>query len=175
MSSAERQHATPASGAGAEEKSLTRSGDLACFEVHENVWGIDVRRIRQIVRAVDATPLPGAPPWIEGVIDLRESMVPVVDLGLALGAAPVARGGRSRIAVVDVDGFVVGLRVGRALEVLSLDGRAIEPPPAIAIHAGYDPVAALLRRDDGSPVLELALERLVARLLQATPREGTLA
>jgi chemotaxis signal transduction protein len=172
MASAETNGAPPTPGAGAEEKSLARSGDLACFEVHENVFGIDVRRIRQIVRGVGTTPLPGAPPWIEGVIDLRESMVPVVDLGLALGAAPVSRGGRSRIAVVDVDGFVIGLRVGRALEVLSLEGRAIEPPPAIAIQAGYDPVAALLRRDDGSPVLELALERLVARLLQATPREG---
>jgi len=172
MSSASPKHAAAVRAPGAEEKALARSGDLACFEVHENVWGIDVRRIRQIVRAVETTPLPGAPVWIEGVIDLRESMVPVVDLGLALGGEPIARGGRSRIAVVDVGGFVVGLRVGRALEVLSLDGRAIEPPPAIALQAGYDPVAALLRRDDGSPVLELALERLVARLLHVTPREG---
>jgi len=172
MSSADPKDGQAARAGGADDKALARGGDLACFQVHENVWGIDVRRIRQIVRAVETTPLPGAPPWIEGVIDLRESMVPVVDLGLALGGEPIARGGRSRIAVVDVEGFVVGLRVGRALEVLSLDGRAIEPPPAIAIQAGYDPVAALLRRDDGSPVLELALERLVARLLHATPREG---
>ncbi|HVP28392.1 MAG TPA: chemotaxis protein CheW [Myxococcota bacterium] len=156
----------------AEEKPLAHAGDLACFEVHENVFGIDVRRIRQIVRSAAITPLPGAPAWIEGVIDLRDAMVPVVDLGLALGAEPIARAARSRIAVVDVDGFVIGLRVGRALEVLSLEGRAIEPPPAIALQAGYDPVAALLRRDDGSPVLELALERLVARLLQGTAREG---
>lgn len=173
MSTAELKSPGQPAAAAAEEKSLARAGNLACFEVHENVWGIDVRRIRQIVRGVKTTPLPGAPPWIEGVIDLRDSMVPVVDLGLALGAAAVARGGRSRIAVVDVDDFVIGLRVGRALEVLSLEGRAIEPPPRIAIQAGYEPVAALLRRDDGSPVLELALELLIARLLQATTREGT--
>jgi purine-binding chemotaxis protein CheW len=145
--------------------------DLACFDVHGTLWGIDVRRIRQIMRGIEAKPLPGAPRWIEGVIDLRETMVPVVDLGVALGASPVGNDRGARIVVVDTLGVVLGLRVGKAYEVLSVEGRTLEAPPALAVRAGYDPVVALVRRDDGTPVLALALERVVGRLLQSVSRE----
>ncbi len=149
--------------------------DLACFEVHGTLWGIDVRRIRQIMRGIESQPLPGAPGWIEGVIDLRETMVPVVDLGVALGGRPVAGDPGARIVVVDTLGIVLGLRVGRADEVLSVEGRTLEAPPSLAVQAGYDPVLTLVRRTDGTPVLALALERVVARLLQSVSRGEGLA
>lgn len=164
--------------------------DLACFEAGGAVWGIDVRCVRRILRGGEIRPLPGAPSFIVGVIDLGEALVPVLDLAGVLGAtrlassaaAPAQPSGdpgearrldaaRARIVVVESGERVLGLRVGRAAEVLSLEGRRAEAAPALARDAGYDAVQALVRRDDASPVLVLALERVLDRLIRAAAPE----
>src|SRR5262245_64293177 len=93
---------------------------LGCFEVAGRALAIEVSRLREVVRYREPTPLPGAPECVEGVIDLRGALVPVVDLGRALGAAPARRGRRTRIAVAEVEGLVVGFVVDAALEILAV-------------------------------------------------------
>ena len=69
---------------------------LGCFEVAGALYALDVTQLREVVRWQTVTPLPKAPPLIEGVIDLRGSVVPVIDLGHALGRRSVEAGARSR-------------------------------------------------------------------------------
>jgi len=135
--------------------------DLAAFAVHGRVYAIEVTQIREIVRARELTPLPRAPRLIEGVVDLRSSVVPVVDLGRALGEGPVSPGPGVRIVLLEVDGLLLGLRVEAALEVLGAEATTLEAPPALATHAGYDLVRAVVRRPGASPVLVLSLENLL--------------
>ena len=135
--------------------------ELACFEVRGQLFGIDVQQVREIVRAQAVTPLPKAPGLIEGVIDLRGAIVPIVDLGRALCEAPIADGTRARIAIVEVDGLVFGLRVDSAAEVLAVSASDIEGPPALVAQAGYDAVRAVVRREGSAPALVLSLEHLL--------------
>jgi purine-binding chemotaxis protein CheW len=135
--------------------------DLACFEIGGRVYGIDVLQIREIVRSQPVTPLPKAPPLIEGVVDLRGAVIPVVDLGRALGGAPVAEGASARIAVLEVDEMVLGLRVEAAMDVLSVPASAVEAPPTLATNAGYDAVRAVVRRKGATPVMVLSLDHLL--------------
>jgi purine-binding chemotaxis protein CheW len=144
--------------AGAREM---HAGDLACFEVGGHVFALDVRQIREIVRWHDVTPLPRAPLLIEGVVDLRDAVVPVVDLGRALGGEPVQESAHARIVVLESDGLLLGLRVDRAVDVLAVEGLAVEPPPALAMQAGYDVVRAVVRRPSAPPVLVLSLAHLL--------------
>ena len=144
-----------------------RQGDLACFEVNGNVLAIDVLQIREIVRWQEVTPLPQAPALIEGVIDLRERVIPVVDLGRALGAAAIERSPRARIVVLEVDGLVLGLRVAAAIDVLSLESQTVEPPPQLAMQAGYDAVRAVVRRPGASPVLVISLDHLLENIYRS--------
>ncbi len=137
------------------------SVELACFVVNDQVYGIDVLQIREIVRGQEVTPLPKAPTLIEGVIDLRGDMVPVVDLGRALGGAPVEESNKVRIAVLEVDDMVFGLRVALAVDVLSADASQIGEPPALATQCGYDAVRAVVRQPDSAPVMLLSLENLL--------------
>jgi purine-binding chemotaxis protein CheW len=135
--------------------------EVACVEVRGRVYGLEVAHIREIVRAQEVTPLPRAPVLIEGVIDLRGRVVPVIDLCRALHGAPAPDVRSTRIAVVEVEGLVLGLRVEAAVDVLSVDAAAVEEPPALATQAGYDAVRAVIRRADEPPVLLLSLERLL--------------
>jgi purine-binding chemotaxis protein CheW len=135
--------------------------ELACFEVRGQLFGIDVQQIREIVRSQVVTPLPKAPGLIEGVIDLRGTIVPVIDLGRALCDLPSAEGPRARIAIVEVDGLVFGLRVDAAADVLAVAGSDVQGPPALVAQAGYDAVRAVVRREGAQPALVLSLEHLL--------------
>jgi purine-binding chemotaxis protein CheW len=135
--------------------------DLACFETRGRVYGIDVLQIREIVRCQEVTPLPRAPELIEGVIDLRGVVIPVVDLGHALCRERADQGPESRIAILEVDGMVLGLRVDAAVDVISVEARDVDDPPALATQAGYDTVSAVVRRADAPPVLVLSLDHLL--------------
>jgi purine-binding chemotaxis protein CheW len=135
--------------------------ELACFEVRGQLFGIDVQQIREIVRSQVVTPLPQAPGLIEGVIDLRGVIIPVVDLGRALCGAPIEHGRRARIAIVEVEGLVFGLRVDAAADVLAVAAADIDAPPPLVAQAGYDAVRAVVRREGAEPALVLSLEHLL--------------
>jgi purine-binding chemotaxis protein CheW len=134
---------------------------LGCFEVAGRMVALDVSQLREVVRWQPVTPLPMAPALIEGVIDLRGVLVPVIDLARALGRGSIESGPHARIAVTEIDGLVVGLAVDAAVEVLSVDAAVMEDPPALATQAGYGASRALVRRQGAEPVIVLSLEHLV--------------
>ena len=137
---------------------------LGCFEVGGLTVAIDVVQLREVVRHRPATPLPGAPASIEGVIDLRGTLVPVVDLGRLLGGEPLRASRRSRIAVAEVDGIAIGLAVDAAIQILAVHGSALGDPPALAVQSGCAATRAVVRRSDAAPIAVLSLEHLIESL-----------
>jgi chemotaxis signal transduction protein len=97
----------------------------------------------------------------------------VVDLGRALGGDPVKPGTRSRIAVAEVEGLVLGLAVDAAIEVLPVNVTAMEDPPGLATQAGYDTTRAVVRRADADPILVLSPEHLLESIYRSalSPKE----
>ena len=86
--------------------------------------------VHEIVRMMDITVVPDAPAFIEGVINLRGKIIPVVDLRKRF-AGEAQQNRRNRILVAELDGHLVGLVVDAANEVLKVDPELIEPPPNI--------------------------------------------
>ena len=146
--------------------------DLACVQVQGRLYGLDVAQIREIVRSQEVTPLPNAPVLIEGVIDLRGAVIPVIDLCRALHGAPAAELPTTRIAVLEVEGMAIGLRVEAAVDVLSIDAASVEEPPALATQAGYDAVRAVIRREGAAPVLVLSIEHMLESVYRSGRKEG---
>jgi purine-binding chemotaxis protein CheW len=146
--------------------------DLACVEVRGRLYGLEVSHIREIVRSQEVTPLPKAPSLIEGVIDLRGAVIPVVDLCRALHGEAAEERPTTRIAVLEVDGMAIGLRVEAAVDVLSVAAASVEAPPALATQAGYDAVRAVIRRPEGSPVLVLSVEHLLEGVYRSARAAG---
>jgi purine-binding chemotaxis protein CheW len=141
--------------------------DLACFLLQGNVYAIEVTHLREIVHCQTVTPLPKAPALIDGVIDLRGAVVPVIDLGRVLGGEPVKESGRARIAVVQVEGLVLGMRVEAATQVVSVDAGQLEEPPALATQSGYDAVRAVLRRAGDGPILVLSMDHVLEAIYRS--------
>jgi len=134
---------------------------LGCFEVAGRLIAIDVANVREVVRWQPVTPLPKSPALIDGVIDLRGALVPVVDLGRALNGSSIQPSTGTRIVVTETDGLVVGFTVDSAVEVLQVRAVSMEDPPALATQAGYDAARAVVRRPDSEPIVVLSLEYLL--------------
>jgi purine-binding chemotaxis protein CheW len=141
---------------------------LGCFEVGGRIYALDVTQLREVLRWQPVTPLPGAPRLIEGVIDVRGAIVPVLDLGRVLGGEPVRAGSRARIAIAELDGLVLGLGVDAAAGVIAVQAEALGDPPALATQAGYALARALVRRPQAEPILVLALEQVLERVYRSS-------
>jgi purine-binding chemotaxis protein CheW len=148
--------------------------ELACLELRGRSYAVDVRQVREIVRDAALTKLPRAPVLIEGLLDLRGGVLPVVDLGRALGEPPIAPAPGNRIVVLEAEGLRFGLRVESAVEVLSVDASGVDDPPRLATHAGYVAVSAVVRREAHAPLLVLSLEHLLEIVVRSEP-EGEVA
>ena len=142
--------------------------ELACLSAHGQLYGVGVRQIREIVRSHQLTPLPNAPVLIEGVIDLRGVMLPVIDLGRAIGQGPLKQGPRMRIAVLEANDMSFGLLVDTAVDVFAVGPDDLCDAPALATRTGYDAVRGMLRRENGPPILVLSLEHLLERVRLST-------
>jgi purine-binding chemotaxis protein CheW len=93
-------------------------------------FGVPIGIVHEIVRMMDITVVPDSPSFIEGVINLRGKIIPVVDLRKRFAEEPVPNR-RNRIMVAELDGHQVGLVVDSANEVLKINPELIEPPPSI--------------------------------------------
>ena len=110
---------------------------LVVFALGDGEWGIPISRVQEIIRYSAPRRLPDAPPSIEGVIDLRGRIVPVVDLRARFGL-PDERPDDSKIVVVEVGDDVMGIIVDEVAEVLTVGtDRAETPPPIAASGAPY--------------------------------------
>lgn len=102
---------------------------LVSFKLQNEEYGVDILAVQEINRILPITKVPNSPYFIEGVINLRGRIIPVVDLRKKFGFTERKPDKDTRIMVVDVEGKIVGLVVDGVSEVLRLTPDAIEPPP----------------------------------------------
>lgn len=116
------------------------------------VFAVEVERVCEILEMKPVVRLPGAPPFLLGVIDVRGRGVPVVDLRTRLGMAPVAPTENTRILVLDVSiegrELRLGLVADRVFEVTGLAGDTIEPPPDIGVRWRTDYLRGIGRQGE---------------------------
>lgn len=108
-------------------------GKFMTFQLGREVYGLEILSVREIIGFQPITRVPRAPEFLRGVIDLRGRVVPVVDLRIKFGMAPVEATEQTVIIVVQCRfedrSLTMGLLVDLVLEVLTIDGARIEPPP----------------------------------------------
>lgn len=102
---------------------------LVAFRLQGEEFAVDIQRVREVLKITQITPLPQALSFIEGVINLRGEVIPVVDLRKRFNITNAQKTGESRIIIVEIDESLVGLIVDSVTEVLHLMSSAVEPPP----------------------------------------------
>ena len=104
---------------------------LVSFNIGSEEFGVDILKVQEINRMVEITKVPQAPHYVEGVINLRGKVIPIIDLRKRFNLELKEHDKNTRIVVVDIGGNIMGMIVDAVSEVLRLPADTIEPPPEL--------------------------------------------
>lgn len=132
---------------------------LVTFVVGTEEFAVPILSVQEINRMMQITRVPQSPPFVEGVINLRGKIIPVVDLRKRFGMAVEVNSADNRIIVVEVGGRVIGFTVDRVNEVLRIQSSIVEPPPSMVCGIDSEYVQGVGKLEDRLLIL-LDLGRL---------------
>jgi purine-binding chemotaxis protein CheW len=104
---------------------------LVGFHVGDEEFGINILRVQEIIRAQPLTRVPDSPECLEGVMNLRGKIIPVIALRKRFGLEEASPDKQNRIVVVEIQGSVLGFVVDAVSEVLRIPADTVEPPPRL--------------------------------------------
>jgi len=134
---------------------------LVSFIIENEEFGIDILNVQEIIRPVTITRVPNAPSYVEGVINLRGRIVPVIDLRKRFGLPARPTDHQTRIVVVELEGKVMGFMMDAVKEVIRVSRSVIEPPPDLTIGIDTHYISGVAKLEDRLLIL-LELEEVLS-------------
>lgn len=102
---------------------------LVSFMLDQEEYGVEVLKVREIIRMPTITKMPNTPSYVEGVINLRGKVIPIISMRKRFGLMESEQNAHTRIMVMDVAGGLNGFIVDGVSEVIRIHGAEIQPPP----------------------------------------------
>jgi purine-binding chemotaxis protein CheW len=134
---------------------------MVSFKLGEEDFGIDIFKVREINKMMEITKVPNAPSYVEGVVNLRGKVTPIIDLRKRLGLPEREDQSESNIVEVDIEDKAVGLIVDSVEEVLRIPSNITEEPPELATGINSEFITSVAKLEDRLLIL-LDLERLLS-------------
>ena len=134
---------------------------LVSFRIGDEEFAVDILKVQEINRMIEVTRVPNAPEHIDGVINLRGKVIPIIDLRSRFGMARKEKDKNTRIVVVEVSGKIVGFVVDAVREVLRIPKSITEPTPKIVASVATDYITAVGKMDDRLLIL-LDLDKVLS-------------
>ncbi|WP_422446066.1 chemotaxis protein CheW [Thermoanaerobacterium sp. DL9XJH110] len=148
---------------------------LVVFELAGELYGLNIFDVREIIRDTPATKIPSAPNFVEGIVNLRGKIIPVIDLKERFGLEKADKTKDTRIIITNISGQEAGLVVDSVAEVTTVEENSIEHVPAVAtINAAF--VDGLARKDDKLIIiirLDLLFEAKEREMIEHIGQKGT--
>ena len=133
---------------------------VACFRLKDDLYAVDIMRIREIIRPQKLTPLPHSPSFIDGIINLRGAVIPVVDLRKRFDMTARDLTASTRLLIVQLSAQTLGLVVDDVTEVITVPVNDIKPPPAVSDGAIVNHLLGVCLSGDNMVML-LDIDRLL--------------
>jgi purine-binding chemotaxis protein CheW len=130
------------------------------FQLEKEVYGVNVMQVQEVLRYTEIAPVPGAPDYVLGIINLRGNVVTIIDTRMRFGLSPAEITDNTRIIIIEVDKQVVGILVDRVSEVVDLYQHEIDPAPNVGIDANSKFIKGVCYRNDCLMIL-IDLEKLL--------------
>lgn len=154
---------------------ITETVQYLTFKLADEIFALDVAKVREILEYTTITKVPQTPEFMRGVINLRGSVVPVVDLRLKFGMAPTEQTINTCIIVVEVtlegDTTVLGALADSVQEVVEMEPEQIEPAPHIGTRLNTDFIKGMGKHDDNF-IMILDIDRVFSEQEMAAVQDA---
>ncbi len=145
------------------DTSINKISQYLTFRVGDEVFALDVFQVREVLDLITITKVPRSPEFMRGVINVRGSIVPVVDLRLKFGLSKTENSMDTRIIVMDLfldgENTIIGALADSVHEVMELDLSQIEPPPKIGMRWRTEFIRGI-GKHDGQFIIILDIDRV---------------
>jgi len=141
------------SGVAVADAPTQRAGKYLTFVLADEVYGLEILKVREIIGMMDITAVPRTPDFVKGVINLRGKVIPVVDLRLKFGMPPAETTEQTCIIVVNVGNVEMGIVVDMVSEVLDINEDAIDDTPSFGVSVNTDFILGMGKAEDRVSIL----------------------
>lgn len=133
-----------------------KSGELlrwVTFKLGQEIYGVNVMQVREVLRYTDIAPVPGAPSYVLGIINLRGNVVTVIDTRLRFGMQPAEVTDNTRIMIIESEKHVIGILVDSVAEVADLNTADIDDTPNVGTEENAQFISGVCNRKDDLLIL----------------------
>jgi len=145
---------------------------LVTFTLGGEEYAVDILKVQEINRMKEITRVPNAPYYVEGVINLRGKVIPVVCLRKFFGLPEEEDRSRQKIMIMDIQGTTIGLIVDTVSEVLRISSSIVEPPPSMTYSVSTEFISGIAKLEDRLIIL-LDMDKLIGKEETASMVEAT--
>jgi purine-binding chemotaxis protein CheW len=135
---------------------------LVTFTINEEEYGIEILKVQEIIRTMGMTKVPNAPLFVEGLINLRGKVIPIINLRTRFNLERRDYDAQTRIVVIEIHAMVIGFVVDSVSEVLRIAADTVEPAPLIVSGIDSDYIKGVGKLDERLLLL-LDLEKLLSQ------------
>lgn len=126
---------------------------LVTFQIGEELYGIDIMDVKEIVRVQDVRPIPNAPSYVEGIFNLRGDIIPIINLHRRFHLKKSAVGEEDELLsgfiIIDIGGMKLGVIIDRVARVVGVEMKDVQPPPQMITGIGAEYIQGVVRQEKG--------------------------
>jgi len=126
---------------------------LVTFQLGEELYGIDIMDVKEIVRVQEIRPIPNAPSYVEGIFRLRHEFIPIINLHRRFHLRKINLGEDEELLsgfiIIDLDGMKLGVIIDKVARVVTIEFEQIQPPPQMLTGIGAEYIQGVVHQDQG--------------------------
>jgi len=135
------------------EVNKTESSQLVTFQLGEELYGVNIMDVKEIVRVQDIRPIPNAPMYVEGIFNLRSEIIPIISLHKRFHLRKLVTSEEDELLsgfiIVDIDGMKLGIIIDRISRVVTVEKDEIQPPPQMISGIGAEYIQGVVHQEEG--------------------------
>jgi purine-binding chemotaxis protein CheW len=132
---------------------MADQNQLVTFQLGEELYGINIMDVKEIVRVQDIRSIPNAPTYVEGIFNLRSEIIPIVNLHKRFHLKRMAASEEDELLsgfiILDIDGMKLGVIIDRVSRVVTIEREDVQPPPQMLSGIGAEYITGVVRQEQG--------------------------
>jgi purine-binding chemotaxis protein CheW len=132
---------------------MADQNQLVTFQLGEELYGINIMDVKEIVRVQDIRSIPNAPTYVEGIFNLRSEIIPIVNLHKRFHLKRMTASEEDELLsgfiILDIDGMKLGVIIDRVSRVVTIEREDIQPPPQMLSGIGAEYIKGVVRQEHG--------------------------